>query len=147
MFVKSVLGEKRSRTWSVSPDDTILTTLQLFDHKKIGFAVVMNKEGNPQGGISERDICKAMSHPEGAGRLTPVRDVMVENVPTCTPDDNLVRVMALMTKQKDRHMLVMEEDQLRGVISIGDVVKHRLDEILHEEEELLKYIDGTGYTM
>ncbi|MEX0304036.1 MAG: CBS domain-containing protein [Leisingera sp.] len=147
MYVKAVLGAKGFETYSVAPDDSVLTALQLFNDKKIGFAVVKDAGGTPVGGVSERDICKAMADPEGAGRKTAVRDVMTAEVITCAPDDNLVKIMALMTEKRSRHMLVRDAEGLCGVISIGDVVKHRLDEIMREEEELLKYIDGTGYSL
>ncbi|MGR3761076.1 CBS domain-containing protein [Roseobacteraceae bacterium NS-SX3] len=146
MYVKAVLGEKGYETYSVGPDDSVLTALQLFNSKNIGFAVVLDGTGKVLGGVSERDICKAMSDSSGAGRQTSIRDVMSADVITCSPDDNLIRLMAIMTEQRNRHMLVCDQDGLQGVISIGDVVKHRLDEIMREEEELIKYIEGTGYS-
>ena len=146
MYVSTVLQHKGSETYSVAPDDSVLTALQLFNSKKIGFAVVMDTAGRPMGGISERDICKTLADAEGEGRQRPIRDVMTA-VATCAPDDNLIRIMALMTETRNRHMLVYNDKGLQGVISIGDVVKHRLDEIMREEEELLKYIDGTGYSL
>ncbi|KIC09243.1 hypothetical protein RA19_16160 [Leisingera sp. ANG-M1] len=146
MYVKAVLGAKGFETYTVAPDDSVLTALQLFNDKKIGFAVVKGAGGEPLGGVSEREICKALADPDSAGRQTPVRDVMTTEVVTCAPDDNLIKIMALMTKKRSRHMLVCDAEGLCGVISIGDVVKHRLDEIMREEEELLKYIDGTGYS-
>ena len=147
MYVSTVLRRKGSETYSVAPDDSVITALQLFSSKKIGFAVVLDPDGKPVGGVSEREICNAMAQPDGAGRKTAIRDVMTAKVVTCSPDNNLIRIMALMTEKRNRHMLVCDEQGLRGVISIGDVVKHRLDEIMHEEEELLKYIDGTGYSL
>ncbi|KAE9630044.1 CBS domain-containing protein [Parasedimentitalea maritima] len=147
MYVSTVLRHKGSETYSVAPDDSVLTALQLFDAKKIGFAVVLDPAGKALGGVSEREICKAMAIPDGGGRQAAIREVMTPNVGTCSPDDNLIRIMALMTEKRNRHMLVCDDDGLCGVISIGDVVKHRLDEIMREEEELLKYIDGTGYSV
>jgi CBS domain-containing protein len=146
MYVSTILLQKGTEIYSVAPDDSLMTALQLFNTKKIGFALVLDKDGNPQGGISEREICNAMANSDGAGRQTPVRDVMNTDVARCTPGDNLIRIMAMMTGQRNRHMLVCDDEGLQGVISIGDVVKHRLDEIMREEEELLKYIEGTGYS-
>ena len=146
MYVKAMLGDKGFGTYSVSPDDTVLTVLQLFRKKKIGFAAVINPNGKVLGGVSERDVCLAMSIAESAGRHTAVRDVMTKDVMFCSPKDNLVKIMALMTEKKNRHVLVYDGDNLSGVISIGDVVKHRLDEILREEQELLRYVEGTGYS-
>lgn len=146
MYVSTILLQKGTEVFSVAPDDNLMTALQLFSSKKIGFALVLDKDGTPQGGISEREICTAMANSGGAGRQTPVRDVMNSDVARCAPGDNLIRIMAMMTGQRNRHMLVYDDEGLRGVISIGDVVKHRLDEIMREEEELLKYIEGTGYS-
>jgi len=147
MYVKAVLGAKGFETYSVAPDDSVLTALQLFNSKKVGFAVVRDAAGKVVGGISERDICIALSDPEGAGRRSAVREVMTTDILTCAPEDNLIRLMAVMTEKRNRHMLVYDDAGLQGVISIGDVVKHRLDEIMREEEELLKYIEGTGYSV
>lgn len=147
MYVKAVLDQKGHETYSVAPEDSVLTALQLFNDKKVGFAVVRDAGGVVQGGISERDICKAMADPEGDGRGTTVRQVMTADVYTCAPDDNLIRLMAVMTERRVRHMLVCDQDGLQGVISIGDVVKNRLDEIMRQEEALLKYIEGTGYSL
>jgi len=63
---------------------------------------------------------------------------MTSEVATCVPDDNLIRIVAMMTQKRNRHMFVCDDNVLCGLISIGDVVKHRLDEIMREEEELLK---------
>jgi len=145
MHVKTVLGNKGFDAFSVSPDDTVLTVLRMFSKKKIGFAVVGDRDGTVLGTVSERDICQAMSSAEGASRQTAIKEVMAKNIETCALDDNLVKVMAAMTEKKTRHMLVYNEGALRGVISIGDVVKHRLDEVMREEKDLMKYIDGTGY--
>jgi len=147
MYVSTILRHKGPDTYSVVQNDSVLTALQLFKAKKIGFAVVLDTAGRPLGGISEREICMAMANSEGAGRQTPVSEVMTREVATCTPDDNLIRIMAMMTEKRNRHMFVCDNNELCGVISIGDVVKHRLDEIMREEEELLKYIDGTGYSV
>ena len=146
MYVSTVLLQKGSDIYSVAPDDILITALQLFNAKRIGFALVLDKDGKPLGGISEREICSAMASSDGAGRQTPVRDVMNTDLARCAPGDNLIRIMAMMTGQRNRHMLVCENSEMKGVISIGDVVKHRLDEIMREEEELLKYIEGTGYS-
>ena len=146
MYVSTILLQKGTDIYSVSPDDSLMTALQLFNANKIGFALVLDKDGTPLGGISEREICSVMASPDGAGRQTPVRDVMNTDVARCAPGDNLIRIMAMMTGRRNRHMLVFDKGELQGVISIGDVVKHRLDEIMREEEELLKYIEGTGYS-
>lgn len=146
MFVKALLGEKGGETYTVSPHDTVLTALELFKAKRIGFAVVIDQDGNPVGGISERDVCKALASAASIGRQASVRDVMMRDIEQVSPADNLVKVLDTMTRTRSRHLLVMDDARLLGVISIGDVVKHRLDEVLKEETELLKYVGGAGYS-
>ena len=146
MLVRSVMDKKGHDLYSVSPGDTVLTVLQLFRTKKIGFAIVGDPSSKILGTVSERDICNFMSVESGLGRETVINHVMVDNIVTCSMDDNLPRVMAIMTGQRTRHVLVYDGDDLRGIISIGDVVKHRLDETLHDEEEMRNYIAGTGYS-
>lgn len=144
MLVKTVLGKKGFDVFSVLPEDTILAVLKTFGIKKIGFAIVGDPVHNIHGTVSERDICHAIA--AGAGIETEIKDVMTVNVETCLLDDNLAKVMALMTGQRTRHVLVYEGDEIRGIISIGDVVKHRLDETLRDEVEMRRYIEGTGYS-
>ncbi len=146
MHVKTILSEKGYDVYSVSPNDSIFSVLQMFRVKKIGFAIVGDPETKILGTVSERDICHAMSRWEGPGRATPIQDVMTTNVVTCSLDDNLAKVMALMTGQETRHVVVCEDHSPKGIISIGDVVKHRLDESLHDEEGYRQYIEGTGYS-
>jgi CBS domain-containing protein len=131
--------------FSVSPGDTVLKVLQLFSNKKIGFAVVGNLPDDIMGTISERDICHALSHSPGISRADTIKKVMTKNILYCDVEDSLTKVMAIMTGCRSRHVLVREHNNFIGIISIGDVVKYRLDESLHEEEDLRKYIHGTGY--
>lgn len=146
MHAEALLGEKGTETYSVSPNDTVLTVLQLFNDQRIGFAVVVDAAGHVAGGISERDICRSIALEDSAGRLAKVKDVMDENVLMCELTDNLVTVMARMTEARKRHMLVVDQSGLKGVISIGDVVKNRLDEVLEGEKDLLENILGSGYS-
>lgn len=144
MLVKNVLGKKGFDVFSVLPEDTILAVLQIFGIRKIGFAIVGDPVREIQGTISERDICHAIA--AGSGLETVIKDVMTVNIETCSLDDNLAKVMALMTGQRTRHVLVYEGEDIRGIISIGDVVKHRLDETLRDEVAMRRYIEGTGYS-
>jgi CBS domain-containing protein len=113
--------------------------------EKIGFAVVGNVPEDIVGTISERDICHALASEDGLGRATHISQVMTDNIVYCDLNDNLNTVRAIMTGHKSRHVLVKDAGNFVGIISIGDVVKHALDEALHDEEDLLNYIQGTGY--
>lgn len=145
MRVRYVLGIKGSNVVSVAAEATVRATLRLFAEKKIGCVTVTDAAGRTIGLVSERDICNAIAE-DGEGSVrAPVRDVMQKKVVSCTPDDHLGKVMALMTEKRTRHVLVMDGETVRGIVSIGDVVKHRLDEAIKHEESMLEYIQGTGY--
>lgn len=144
MLVKTVLGKKGFDVFSVLPEDTILAVLKIFSVKKIGFSIVGDPHHSIVGTVSERDICHALAG--GAHRDTPIKDVMTLDFATCSMEDNLAKVMALMTELRTRHVLVYNGTDIRGIISIGDVVKHRLDETLRDEVAMRQYIEGTGYS-
>ena len=145
MKVCHVLSIKGSNVVSVAAEATVRTTLQLFAQKKIGCVTVEDAAGQTIGLVSERDICNAIAEAGEGAVGAPVRDVMQKQIVTCTPDDYLGKVMALMTEKRTRHVLVMDGETLKGIVSIGDVVKHRLDEAIKDEESMLEYIQGTGY--
>lgn len=146
MLVRNVLNKKSNVQFTVSPDDTIITVLKMFHEKKIGFVIIMDSTTKKVvGTVSERDMCAAMGE-EGTTRDTAIKTIMNNNIVSCDMDDNLPRVAAIMTGKRTRHVLVYDDDVLEGIISIGDVVKHRLDETLHEEEEMRNYIVGTDYS-
>jgi len=145
MYVQTLMGKKGFDVFSVSANDTVQHVLQLFSTKKIGFAVVGKVPENIIGTVSERDICHALSDSGGAETSTPIQAVMTKEIFFCDTKDTLTKVMATMTGRRTRHMLVKDGDNFVGVISIGDVVKYRLDESLRDEDDLRKYIQGTGY--
>ena len=145
MKVRHVLGIKGSNVISVAAEATVRSTLRLFDQKKIGCATVTNAAGQTIGLVSERDICNAIAEAGEEAVRAPVRKVMQKQFVTCASDDYLGKVMALMTEKRTRHVLVMDGETVAGIVSIGDVVKNRLDEAIKDEESMLEYIQGTGY--
>lgn len=147
MEISAILDRKGTEVFSVSATDTMRRTLQFFAEKHIGCAPVRDNKKKLLGLISERDICRAIaSNGEDAVNDTVVK-VMREKVISCRATDHQARVMALMTFHKTRHVLVMGNDnEFVGIISIGDVVKHRLDKALSDEQSLIDYISGTGYS-
>lgn len=146
MQIKSILSIKGSDVLSVSPDQTVQDVLALFVGREIGFVAVQREDGKLLGTISERDLCHALNTMKEAGLSAVVEDVMTQKVVSCAPDDTLPKAMALMTGKRTRHVVVMEHDEVKGIVSIGDVVKHRLDEVLKDEAALRDYIKGTGYS-
>lgn len=146
MLVRSIVITKGPDVFSISSEQTIMDALNLFGERKIGFTVVRDQAGILVGTLSERDICHALRLYKGTGLEKRIGAVMTENIVTCTLNDTLPKIMALMTGRRTRHVLVMEDSQLVGLISIGDVVKARLDEALEDEISLRNYIEGTGYS-
>ena len=145
MLVGEILKNKAPEVISVTPDQTMVEVLRLFRDNNIGFVVVSRRPGEYLGTLSERDCCNAVAEYGAEAAMMRVADIMNRNVATCSTRDLLPMVMAIMTKRRTRHVLVMDGDAVVGVVSIGDVVKHRLDESLRNEQALHEYIAGTGY--
>jgi CBS domain-containing protein len=144
MLVCEILKTKTPEVISVTPDQMMVEVLRLFRDNNIGFVVVSDSPGEYLGTLSERDCCNAVAEHGTAAPMMRVADIMNRSVATCSAKDGLPLVMAIMTKRRTRHVLVMDGDAPIGVVSIGDVVKHRLDESLRNEQALHDYIVGTG---
>lgn len=145
MHVCQILNTKSPELISVTPDQTMLEVLRLFRENNIGFVVVSRSPGECLGTLSERDCCNAVAEYGIEAPTMRVADIMNRNVATCSTEDFLPRVMAIMTNWRTRHVLVMDGGAPVGVVSIGDVVKHRLEEALRNEQALHDYIAGTAY--
>ncbi len=129
MKVASILKAKGERVATTSPDTMISMVVWELRSKGIGALVVSQDGTTTLGLISERDIVHGLA--EHGPRLLgmPTSQVMTKSVVTCTPEDSITNVMAQMTRHRVRHIPVVEGGKLRGIVSIGDAVKHRLDEL------------------
>jgi CBS domain-containing protein len=145
MHVCQILKNKSPELISVTPDQPMVEALRLFRDNNIGFVVVGRSPGECLGTLSERDCCNAVAEYGTEAPVMRVADIMNRSVATCSTDDFLPFVMAIMTERRTRHVLVMDGDIPVGVVSIGDVVKHRLDESLRNEQALHEYIAGTAH--
>ena len=145
MLVCEILKTMAPEVISVTPDQTILEVLQVFRDNNIGFVVVGYSPGEYLGTLSERDCCNAVAEYGPEATMMRASDIMNRSVATCSAQDRLPLVMAIMTKRRTRHVLVMDGDALMGIVSIGDVVKLQLDESLRNEQVLHDYIAGTVY--
>jgi CBS domain-containing protein len=145
MKVQEILAHKGNKVVTIRPDATVSTAVHRMALERIGALVVSEDGRSIQGVLSERDIIRALAD-EGAEVLAPdrrVRDLMTRGVRTCRPDDTVKAVMAEMTRHRFRHLPVVEGTRLIGLISIGDVVKTRLDEMELETVVLREaYIAG-----
>lgn len=145
MHVCQILKAKSPELISVTPDLTMVEVLRLFRENNIGFVVVSRSPGECLGTLSERDCCNAVAEYGTEAPTMRVADIMKRDAATCSTDDLLPLVMAIMTERRTRHVLVTDGGATVGVVSIGDVVKHRLDEALRNEQALHEYIAGTPY--
>jgi CBS domain-containing protein len=135
--VTSILKVKGSQVATVKPDATVGSIVRTLTVKSIGAVVVSDDGANLLGLVSERDIVQALGV-YGARTLDlRASDLMTRRPVTCRPDDSVTRLMADMTRHRVRHLPVVEDGRLRGIVSIGDVVKHRLDE-LETEANILR---------
>lgn len=139
MTVRAILDAKGRQVASVGPDSTVANAINILSERHIGSLLVMSG-GKLEGILSERDIVRELGR-RGAGLLDEkVRNVMTARVLTCQRSDTISHIMEMMTNGKFRHVPVVEEGQVIGVISIGDVVKHRVAEYEKEREALTDYI-------
>jgi CBS domain-containing protein len=128
MKVEAVLAKKGHEVATVNPTATLATVAQRLRLEGIGALVVL-EGGEVVGMVSERDVVHAFAEHRAAASEIKVAEVMTRNVITCRRDDSLTRILGLMTRHRVRHLPVLEGGRLAGLISIGDAVKHRLDEL------------------
>ena len=139
--VGQLLRAKGHDVWSVSPGASVYEALELMAEKNIG-AVLVVDQGRLVGIMSERDYARKVILKGRFSRDTPVRNIMTERVVYVRPEQTLGQCMALMTEKRIRHLPVMANDQLIGVISIGDVVKAIISDQEFIIEQLETYITG-----
>ena len=139
MTVRAILDSKGHQIESVEPDAKMSAAIKLLSERKIGAVLVMSK-GRIEGILSERDIVRVLGE-RGAQVLDePVSAVMTRKVVSCTQSDTVAAIMEMMTLGKFRHLPVIEEGIVVGLISIGDIVKWRVKEYEMEQEALREYI-------
>ena len=143
MLVSKVLADKGGKVYTIHPDKVVSEVATEFRERNIGAAVVTSLWGAVQGIISERDIVYGIAkHGEGALGLQ-VEELMTAPAPACNKSDDLTEIMALMTHHRTRHVVVLEGDDLAGIVSIGDVLKNQLDETQLEVRVLRDYARAT----
>ena len=139
MTVRSILDSKGHQVLSVEPDAKLAAAVKILGEKKIGAVLVMS-QGRIEGILSERDIVRVLSE-RGAHVLEePVNGVMTRKVVSCRQSDTVAGIMEMMTLGKFRHLPVVEDGRVVGLISIGDIVKRRVQEYETEQEALQNYI-------
>ena len=140
MTVKTILSTKGGDVISIEPTASLETAVKTLAKHRIGALLVLGPDRRVVGILSERDIVRALAE-HGAAVLTqPLSQVMTRKVVTCGKTETVGTLMEQMTAGKFRHVPVVEQDQVVGIISIGDVVKHRLHEMDQESAALRDYI-------
>lgn len=139
MTVNTILRHKGNQIYSISDDQTVLEVARILGEKRVGAILVM-KGDNLMGIISERDIIRGLSIRGGDVLMETVDSLMTRAVVTCKPTDSINALMGMMTERRIRHVPVMEDGKVIGMMSIGDVVKARMTETENEAEALKQYI-------
>ena len=143
MLVRQILGLKGGGdVVTIEPSALVSDAAKVLSEKRIGALLVDGGGGAPQGIISERDIVRELGRRGDACLKDTVGDMMTKDLVSCAPDDTTDSVLEKMTEGRFRHMPVMENGALAGVISIGDVVKARLSELSMEKDALEGMIKG-----
>jgi CBS domain-containing protein len=140
MFVSDILTQKGARVFTVAPEASLADAVDMLATRRIGSVLVIDASGNIAGIISERDVVRAISNQGAAAMSLRVAAAMTTEVVICDPDDSIDQVMAVMTSGRFRHLPVVRHGELYGLVSIGDVVKARLEDARHEAEALKAYI-------
>jgi CBS domain-containing protein len=140
MQAKDILGLKGSEVTKISRSATLNEAIASLAQHKIGALLVVDGDDKPCGIISERDIVRVLAGAPTGFRQHKVEEAMTADLITCAPKDSVDTLMDLMTERRIRHLPVMEGGSLRGLLSIGDVVKHRMREVCEEADALKSYI-------
>ncbi|GAB3143127.1 CBS domain-containing protein [Amycolatopsis sp. NPDC004378] len=140
MRIADLLRKKGSAVATVTPETTVTTLLAGLAEKNVGAMVVVAPDGSIAGIVSERDVVRRLNDHGPALLDGPVSSIMTTLVASCTPDDSVDQLSVLMTERRIRHVPVLADGRLAGIISIGDVVKNRMEELEKSQEQLEAYI-------
>ena len=138
---KLVSRMSKRECFTLSDVDTIKTASQNLHEKKVGSMPILDKKNNVVGIISERDLSKFI-YTERFNLNISVSQIMSKNLVTCDLNTSVTELMEIMTDKKIRHILIMEDKKLLGIVSIGDVVSHLINKIKEENKSLREYINS-----
>jgi len=143
MRIRDVIAAKnQQQVITVTPTATVRDLLGMLAEHNVGALVVSGDGSTVDGIVSERDVVRRL-HSDAELLGAAVDSIMTTDVHTCTPDDQLDDLMSLMTERRIRHVPVCEDDRLVGIVSIGDVVKHKIDALQFERDQLDSYVHQT----
>ncbi len=144
MKLKDILKNKGTKVWTIEANQKIQDALQILFNQKIGALVVIDEKEHIAGIISERDIVRACYRKSSGLNSTLVSELMTKKVITASSEDNVKDIMQVMTENRIRHIPVVNEGKLDGIVSIGDVVKLLLEDSEHQIRSLKEYIYGSN---
>jgi len=145
MFVENILHQKGSKVLTARAEMKAMDAARELIEKNIGLLLVTAPDGKIAGIFSERDIVRGLAERDGDISEASVGDLMTKDVITCRPGDSLQKITSVMTAKRIRHLPVLNDGDVVGLISIGDVLKFRLEESLLDEEAMRDYIAGRSY--
>lgn len=140
MTVSAILAEKGTSVFTANKSSSIIQIIHLLAKNKIGSIVITDETGSVCGIVSERDIVRDIAIAGTDALDADVSSCMTTKVISCTRQDTISHVMAVMTENRFRHMPVVEDGKLLGLVSIGDVVKRKIEDTEREAEEMRSYI-------
>ncbi|WP_297338606.1 CBS domain-containing protein [Pseudophaeobacter sp.] len=140
--VEQLISKKGGTTYTISSSDTLSTAVSVLRDRRIGALLVTGTDGQLEGILSERDIVRKLAETPGQTLPQTVGENMTAKVETCAPSDVLVTVLRRMNEGRFRHMPVIEDGKLCGMLTIGDVVNYRLNELEYEALQLKQMIVG-----
>jgi CBS domain-containing protein len=142
MKVRDILKNKGPEVFTIGEEKLLRDAVDILARNNIGVLIVISSEGKIDGIISERDILKACSNNPDSFLNLPVKDCMTKKLLIAEPDDEIDYVQKIMTENRIRHLPVLNNKILVGLISIGDVVKAQLSDKIYENKYLMDYISG-----
>lgn len=142
MTASRILAEKGSTVITVPPDATLAQAAAVLHREQVGAAVVAGPDGAPIGVFSERDLARVVAESGPDGLALGVADAMSRELITAEPGSTIDHLMGLMTDKRVRHVIILDQAAMAGVVSIGDVVKRKIAEAQAEAESLKAYIEG-----
>ncbi len=144
MILANILKQKSGPIVTVAPTDTITTVVEQLSARRIGAVLVLDSGGQLLGIVSERDVVRSLARAGAATLSMTAAQLMTRELRVAAPSATVCDAMALMTEGRFRHLPVVEDGQLMGIVSIGDVVKERVSEQDHEVDSLRAYVAGAA---
>jgi CBS domain-containing protein len=140
VLVSQILKDKGDMVFTASPGDTVSAVAALLHSRRVGAMIVVNEDGGVAGIVSERDIVTMVARQGAASLGRPISDAMTSKVVYADIGETVDELLARMTDRRIRHLPVMSDGRLTGIVSIGDLVKHKISEVVAEADGLRAYI-------